>query len=341
MRAVFISLLLGSLYVAAYASVRTAGFVFEDRYVVELQSCCGSLAELTYGAQHGQTPFTFHLVSLALGLAVGAAVWLWLALLGLSPTSAAIGAAVVLLHPLSSEATAYIAAQDELLTTLLVISACVAALMAVRSCGWLVVAVAVAMLAGSGKETGLIACLFVPATLLMRRAWLRAAVSVAALLLIGGVAWGSRVSAIIGWSLSGQSLGYAWYIDPIEWLRWQATSAVRMIGMVPVPRGMSIIFDAEIVPLALQWLSVVWLGLLALAASVIWSRAWRVAVGIGWILACVAPRLVVQTPTSLYNEHQFYLAMPGAALIVASAWDYYSPERRRAHGRSVRRVRFA
>ena len=331
MRHWLIGLVLGSVYLWAYAASFSAGYVYEDRAYVDRQPGLSaapfgprSLTNQSFLLQEEASPLAHHAVNLALNMLVAALVGCWLLSVGRSSNAAWCGVGLILWHPLSTEATAYVAGRGDLIATAIAIAACWAAAVGRRSRASMVVASLLSVLAGAGKDVGLTACALVPATLAVYRCWRRVVASTVAIFVLGLLAWGQHAYNIVHWSIAGTSLGFVWKIDHLVWLRWQATAAVRMIGMVVVPKGMSVVFDVEAVPVSLQWLSVAWLVLLCLVAAWLVRRCAGAAAGLAWILASILPRLFVQTPGSIFNEHQFYFAMPGVALMLASAWDHYA-----------------
>ena len=313
MQPLLLALLVGSVYLWAYTSAFNAGFVYEDRYSVQpataerVDFTVGgprSLTFLTFRAQAGDSPRAHHVVNLALAAGVALLVGIWLRSSGLSAGAAWIGVALMLWHPMSVEATAYVGGRFELVAAFLMMAALCLTNLALKSgpkALTLPLSIAASLAAGLGKESGLAACLFVPATFALRRAWCRFVIAIA---LMGGAAswlWLARLQEIAVWTQSWPMQGAGCpampcALDAAEWLRWQATAAVRMIGMLPVPFGNSVVFDVEIVPIGLQWLSVGWLGALALTALWMIPRSGHAAAGLGMLLAVVVPRLLVPTP---------------------------------------------
>lgn len=333
MRKWLLAFTLGSVYLIAYSSVLSAGFVYEDRYFIDpqfresLSLTVRSLSTASFAIQDGASPSAHHVANLLLHASVAVLVWAWLYLTGFSISASWVGATLILWHPMAVEATAYIAGRPDLIAGFLVMLACCLANLGAVSRAACVGAVMVALLSGTGKDVGLIACLFVPLILMSRRQWWRAAGCTIVLAGAGAALWGEHVLATLRWSIAGNGMGarVIQQVDPVEWIRWQSTAAVRMIGLLPVPIGQNVVFDVELVPVGMQWLSVAWLLLLASVSVWLVQRHGKVAGGIAWMLAVIVPRLIIRTPLSVFNEHQFYLALPGAALIVAAAWEYCAP----------------
>ena len=68
-------------------------------------------------------------------------------------------------------------------------------------------------------------------------------------------------------------------------------------------------------------LSLALLVVLAVAAWRVRTRARWVTFAAGWALVALVPRLVIQTPRSYLNEHQFYLPLLGLLLGCAAGAD--------------------
>lgn len=331
MRHVLIALTLVSIYVWAYSSVFSAELLYEDHHLIngtERRLGPSSLPNISFDLQHNATPLAYHVVNLALHLLVVALVGVWFVTLGLSASASWFGVIVTLLHPLAVEATAYVINRAELISTVLMLIACIVATVGMKRQWFLITSVSaslLALLAGFGKETGLAVVPVVITIIAVKKSLKFALVGTVAIIFafvglwLGHVGWAERaVTTMV--NREGTSLGFVWAIDIADWLRWQATSAVRMIGLIPVPRGQSVVFDVWLVPVSLQWLSVAWLVALAVGAWVLRRSYAMFSLGLAWMLLMIAPRLWVQTPSSIFNEGQFYLAMPGAALIAATLW---------------------
>lgn len=339
MRNALLALLLGSVYLAVYAASMSADVVYEDRHAVvgaavvdvsSVQLGAGrSLTELSKAVQAGQSPAMYHAVNLLLHLCVAAFVGIWLRGLGLSREASWIGAAVVLLHTLSVESAAVIQGRSELIAAFFVMAAlCLANVSGAWAVATVPLAVAAALMAGTGKDTGLLACALVPFSFLFRRRWVSAGACLSLMAVAGLWAWSVRLEQILGITRDfdcGIGLEPACTESALEWFRWQATAAVRLLGILPTATGNSVVFDVEAVPLTVQWMSVAWLAGLACVAVGLARRWGHAAAGLAFMLLVITARLFVPTPGSVFNEHQFYLAMPGAALIVASLWDRFAP----------------
>jgi hypothetical protein len=170
------------------------------------------------------------------------------------------------------------------------------------------VGVAVALAIG-GKETGIVALALVPLTLWVTGQPWRVAAVVGALLAAAGLAWYGP-DAVVNREL------YANQVGALDWFLVQSAAAARLVLLVVLPVGQTPDFDYDAVPFVARVGSVVALGSLGLVAWV--CRADRVLIfGLVWMLVALAPRLLVQTPRSYLNEHQFYVPLLGLLVLVA------------------------
>ncbi len=296
------------LWTWEYASVRTAGLVFEDPLWTE--ACAPSpnpvpmahtlrgvprwLAQESWCWQLGQPLWAFHLVNVLLH---GLISLLFGVLVYQLTENAAIGwslGALFLLHPMAIESAGYAAGRGELIAALGVLVVCVAIL-----AGQWVLALIGLGLGILGKETALVAVMLVP--LLLR--WSR----VVGGLLIAGV--------LAGIFVAGRQLdGLAW-LDQIAWALLQATAAVRLTVLAIVPWGQTPMHDYHV---ALFWQGLAAILIAGLIGVAILWRNRLGALGVSWLLVTLAPRLLVPTPYSVLNEHQFYVPLMGLGLIAAS-----------------------
>lgn len=313
----------------AYTPVRTATFVYEDANAVWQNATVVSGAPIPVNRARwltalshrlvftafGPGPLAPHVVNVALHLANGTLVYA-LAAAFVSPPAALLAAGLFLLHPLQTEAVAYVASRSELLSTLFALLAAWLALDARRWWEQAAVAGCVA-LAVCAKES---AAVIVPLILLMQlaggrtvsRGWVLAVtVPIAAM----------AVSVFLFDFQTASELG------PWRFAATQATALWRYLALL-VPVGQTIDHDFDLVPWLVRWTALGALGAwtaLALLAGLstldgetgrtgrIWSGSSRlrcVAWGTAWVLVALAPRFVMRIPEFL-NEHQMYLPMAG------------------------------
>src|SRR3990167_9994933 len=182
MRYWLIALVLASVYLIVYRTAFSAGYVYEDRAFVETQTITSiagqlslgprSLPRATFAWQADASPAAHHAVNIALNALVAALVWLW-AWKSVRSTGAALAAsALILLHPLAVESTAYVSSPSELIAAVFVMTACCFALTGLTSWSALAWAATIAAVSGIAKETAWLSCLFVAATYVAyRRVW--------------------------------------------------------------------------------------------------------------------------------------------------------------------------
>lgn len=258
---------------------------------------------LTYASRHvdmtlfGIQPWGFHL---------GAVLWHGLNVLILfavawlifPPWGAVLAAGVFAWHPVQIEAVAYVSARADLISTVGVLLALLAA-----SLGSVAGAVVGVVLACLGKEAAIVAGALVP----LWAAWTRAplhlgkyAAVVGGLAIAGVVLMGRDLtewSVVLNPTLAGEQLATIW----------------RLLALIVAPIGQTVDHD---------WQSLRWLGGAALVLSVgltVWSiaegwprRHW-LAFGWLWTLVALSPRLVVPLYEGLH-EHHLYFPMIGWAL---------------------------
>lgn len=319
---------LALLAVLTYTSVFNAGFVYEDLHFLDVAAqvdsfdCCGRIAELSFLAQDGYSPVAYHTANLGVHLLIGLLVGLWLHNLGLSVSASFIGSAVMLLHPLSVEGVAYISGRSDLVVTLFVVMAAWAV-----TKRFYMVMILCSVLAAVSKNSGITALALVLLTAItIRRQVLHAIFAmVVAGIIIVNTQLGEQLISLLSWFFNPS-------LDPQLWFEYQITAVVRIVGMVVSGVGQTPTFDVEQVPQFYRLVSLAWLGSLVVLALVMWRRERLVGAGLLWLLIAVAPRLVMQPPDAFvavpnyFNEGDFYLALPAAALLVALLWDALSGE---------------
>ncbi len=305
-----------------YSGIWTAQLVFEDPTWTEacapspnpkpmpksLRNVPRSLAQASWCWQMQQPAWAVHLVNVLLhglvALAFGCLVY---RITGSETVGWSLGA-LFLLHPVAVESAGYGAGRGELIAGLGVALACLAAV----SGQWLGVLLGIG-LGVLGKETAIVAVMLIPLLLIYQRriaGWLGV---VMAVIVLGGVFWGARQLEPMGWS------------NRLVWAVIQATAFVRLTVLGLLPWGQTPTHDYHVAALwnALAVLLVAGIGYI----SVVWQDRLG-ALGLRWLLVSAAPRLLLPTQYSPFNEHQFYVPLMGLGLIAASL---LHPERRYAH----------
>ena len=316
------------LTLIAYVPVRRAGFVYEDDVYVKPAQRAVTMGEvlaprgltvLSFRANAlaaGMAPRDYHAVNVFLHLLVGLAVYA-LALRLLPVPYALLTCALFLLHPLQTEAVAYVAGRAEILSALGVVTAVWA--MAQPTVTWMHawIAVGALVVAIGGKELGIVAIPLIGLyTVLVRKpAWswrvlgaLAAAVAVAAVLLVP--------------ILSSRILGNT-YLDHIErgrlgYAALQSTAAWNLLRLSVIPIGQSVDHDIETMT-KIGSLGALAAGLVLIAWAWHMRHRWPlVTFGVSWMAICLAPRFVVRI-TEYINEHQAYLPFIGVWFAISAA----------------------
>lgn len=315
--------ILGALLVVYVPHVRHATFVYEDDRALTTGVWAAPLSWVTtIRAGRGltgqswrviRTPSSAHALNLALHalnvLLTGLLFWQirrdrWVAL----------GAASIMaLHPLTIEGVAYATSRAELLAACGAVTALVCVTSGRRA--WIVLMPVALLVSYTGKETGLVAIGLIPLVL-----WLQGARRWAAGLLAGVVAIGAATVAI-AWPTvvrivtQGQMPGTS--IDSLSWGLIQAAAVWRLVILSVWPAWLSPTPDVP-PSLLLGIVSAVFLIALLECAWRARSRAPLFTAGVLWCAIVAAPRFLVRTPLSPFNEHQWYLAMPGVACVLLS-----------------------
>ncbi len=314
MRLAVMIVLLGALS-AEYAPLRQSAFVYED---ATWNSACdrpfaltdrllswrafpraGAFVSWCWQRRTNASVWQFHLVNLILHVTASALLGVLVYQLSGVEIWAWIAASLFLLHPLAIESAGYLAGRGELLAGVGVILACICAL----ESEWTSAAFAI-VIGLLGKETAIVAIALIPLVLLAKHR-MRGTVCAAIL--------GLESVAIIA-----ATVGVHFSLPLNEWAQWalfQATAFVRLSILTIVPWGQTPTHDYA--RIGMGW------KVLSLAAMVgLFADGWRwmkstALLGIGalWMVVASVPRLLVPTPPSPFNEHQFYVPLMGAVLM--------------------------
>lgn len=321
--------LLLTLTAAVYLPSVRAGYVYEDMRdaanvltwpgwgafleqarQAPLRAVTGGLTHLNV-AVFGIQPWALHLGNLLLHL-VNVALFAWLLSRVMPAAGALAGAGVFALHPIQTEAVAYVSARGDLVGTLGVLLALHAA-----TAGSAAAAVCAVVFAVLGKETAAVAWGLVP----LWAVWTGARFPVRPWLLGGAlalplVAWGTRFDASVGLSSVFESLLALW----------------RFLLMLVVPVGFSIEHDWRVWLTLYGPLLTLTLGVTWVAVRVGWERRSVWAFGWLWAVVAFAPRLLVPVYEGPHERHA-YLLMVGWCFC-AGHWlsGVTAPERVVSHG---------
>lgn len=294
-----------------YAGHRTAGFVYED---ARWQDAYGPGRQAPVGvgsrplmrwswwlqAQVAPSPFAFHAVSLGLHVVASALVGALAWRLGCSAAASWVAASVFLLNITQVEAVAYAAGRADILAAIGVLAACVS-LAGPWSWGVLAGGVLGAVVGFAGKESAIAVLALGP---LVARRWRTALVGGGVMAAVVAIAAARRTALADG-----------------AWALVQTTAAYRLAASSVLPVGHTVDYDYDALSIATRLVAAIVMTTLAAAAWRLRHVQPRAAIGGLWVMACVLPRLVMATPTSYLNDHQFYLAVAGVALLAAAFVD--------------------
>jgi len=287
----------------------------------------------SYALDHwfwGYRPFGYHLTNVALHASSVLLLYAWLRRIladtgssGAASLAAFAGAALFAVHPLQSEAVAYVSGRSELMCAVWFIAALLLARGAILSGSRVRTAGAVlcGLLAIASKEIGLVLPFVVLAYDWLLRPGEDAArrkrlwrVFVPAFVLLAGVGV-YRLMAVRGIS-GGTALG------PLLNLFTQAIVVWRYVGLLAWPAGQSIMHGVHRVTSVAD--PIAWVALAGLAAACVAAFRLRtsypvVTLGIVWFFAVLAPSSSVIALREGMAEHRVYLASAGVFIAVASA----------------------
>lgn len=288
---------IAALTVAVYAQTLGFGFVFDDANWVPLRSSALPLSMFPFllasWLGDGQA-WAFHLFVLALHLLNGGLLWT-LARRWLSPTASLAAVSLFWLHPLATEAVAYVSGGREVLLTTYVL---VAALGLLAGGWWVALGLGSFALAVSLKWSALPLLLVVPFIVPAIHNWGR--LVLVSVPLSAAAAWwlvSPALSTLDGQTAFGATLAALW----------------RSLAMVPWPAGLSVEHApaSELTGL-IAIAGTVLAGLLAWQTRPTWY-AWL------WIVGLVLPRgLTADAPLA---ERHLYLPLVAVWLLAGSAFD--------------------
>lgn len=287
-------------------------WVYEDEaWLTASITSSRPLTQATWYLVH--SPQAAHALNVGLHLILCTLVGLLASSLGLSQGASLAAGALLLVHPLTVESVAYAASRAELLAAIGVVVAC---LCAVRDYFWR--SLAVACLAMAAKESAVIVLLVMPLVYWARRMpdWPYCIGAYTIPLFAGLIVIGPSTLANLGEAVG---MRITWH----EWLLLQAAGAFKLLGLAlwPFSGGFTVDHDYDVISQSGRYVALA--GLCGVGLAAILAQAWdrRVAFGLVWALLAILPRLVVQTPRSLFNEHQMLVALIGVILAGVAAWD--------------------
>lgn len=311
---IFAALIIAAGIGYEFQSVRTAGFVYED--ALWMEGCPHPLSSMRnlqtalpmdswcWQLSNGQSVAAFHAVNLGVHLSVALVLGLLVGTLTGSEVAGWIAGALFACHPMVMETAVYLGGRAELFAGLGVV---IAAFGAARRFYLLMAAgILIALLS---KETGFFA---ISAAALVTAARAR-------------LMWrGEVVAALVALSLFAGSLIYQIGRVTIParfvWAGVQAGAAASLSAMAIIPFGLTPSHDFLTLPRFLQAASLFLFLMLPVVAWMLRKERPIFALGLSWVFWSILPRLVVPTPPSPLNEHQFYTPLMGMLLMGAGLW---------------------
>ena len=341
--------LAAALACAAYVNALDNPFVYDDRDTVVANASLADLSNVRFILVYSPfrpvvnasyaldrwlweyRPFGYHLTNVALHAAAVLLLYAWVRRIltdtgsGREANVAAFaGAALFAVHPLQSEAVAYVSGRSELMCAVWFLAALLLARDAIlsgsraRTAG----AILCGLLAIASKEIGLVLPFVVLAyDWLLRpgddaaRRWRLWRVFVPAFILLAGIGAYRLVA------LRGISDGTA--MSPLLNMLTQAIVIWRYVGLLAWPAGQSIMHAVHRVtsiadPLA--WIAFAGLAGVCVAAFRIRRSHPAVALGVLWFFAVLAPSSSVIALREGMAEHRVYLASAGIFIAVSSVF---------------------
>lgn len=324
------------LTIVSYRGIWNADWVYEDSNAVSANPAVLGTApiavdrarwmsalshRLVYQVSTG--PRLSHVVNLGLHLVNGALVF---AIAGafLTPAGALLTAALFLLHPVQTEAVAYVASRSELLATCFALIAFWRSLSADRWFKHAVVWLCVGLAAGAKESAAVVVPLIAVADVFrgkhMSRWW-----------------YACLLAPVLAMAYSVVQFDYLSRSDlnQLQYAATQATAVWRYLGIVFVPIGQSVDHDFDLIPWGIRWLALfgIWsLAMIPLFGAMttfngdtkllgrIWDEmptARLMGFGVTWLLIVMAPRFIMRIPEPL-SEHQLYLGFIGVAFALAA-----------------------
>lgn len=297
-----------ALLMLAYSTLwQPATWVYNDRSLVNPTTITmrRSLEQTTWAMT--STPRSARLLNLLLHSCNVLLVGLLLYRLGVGDRVASIVALAWALHPLHVETVAYAAGRSELLAATGILIAVLAT--AANGRGWGVWALLGIGLGLAAKESAIVVLALIPFVRISLGYRWRLTATACGAAIVAAIVWFGGPEHIINQEI------YSAQITMSEWLLIQSTAAMRLMWLSIVPIRQTIDFDYDLVSHGVRVICVI--ALLAWAGVSWRMRHTLIGIGLVWTIISIAPRLVVQTPRSYLNEHQFYTPSIGLALAIA------------------------
>ncbi len=330
----FVLLLVG----LAYVKVASFGSVYEDAMWLERAAEPWSW-DLLWRPSRFLTMGSYSL-QLALGHSLGAihltnvalhglnTVLIWRLALALGWPYPIMVAAIFALHPMQVETVAYITSRgDALAVTGILLAVWLTVVTRVWTVWRIAMVVGVGALTLLAKESAVALMAVLPlatwcGVIPKRRGWYLPTLGLIVLVLAAGaiqLAYTVHASAdgnVVQW-MALQSV-MVFQLTGLAVLHL-ALAPLALIGMAPT--GLTVDFDPEGTRQLVQLAALVGIQYWVFSAARLRHRSPMGAFALLWIVLAVWPRLVIQTPQSTLNQHQFHAAMIGVSFAVAWGWD--------------------
>jgi tetratricopeptide (TPR) repeat protein len=307
-----------SFELAAYAPALRSSFHFDDFALfadpflaspdgwwrVFRLSQTRPLTYFTFWLHHrlgGDDPFGYHAVNLAVHIAATLIAWAVLRSL-LGPRGGTAAAGVFALHPLQTEAVAYVFARATLLAAFFCLL-CWRDWLAGRrwrACAWF-------LLALLSKEECAAFPFFLLALDWVQKRWRRQMFPALALMCGASAAAGARLLFVAG-RTKGAGVGAVNGITPLQYLLTQPKVICRYLALFLYPAGQN--FDHDIAIFSPR--SGIDLAALALLAGLLCFSVWKLREGGVWVLGgliLLAPSSSLVPLSDLMFEHRMYLPL--------------------------------
>lgn len=302
--------------ILAYSPALWGPPIYEDPVLfqfTDLQRTLGSRGPLTALSMWlTPTPFLAHLGNVGVHLLNGVILYR-IALLLMTPIAAAVATGVFWLHPIQTEAVAYLTGRSELLATCGILLTLWCLLLKAPTLVTMLSVTLAGCVAFAAKEiTALSLVLYLPILAIWQQ---RSLWTVAVPIKL----WTSLALVYINLSMATLFVRNwtAIPLAPLDWIARQCAAAWHLIRLMVLPIGQAIETPAAALP------SLSLIAMLGAGIAVWWApKPYRIA-GL-WLLAGLLPRILIRQPIPIQpeplHEHHLYAVMVGVVLGIGSRW---------------------
>lgn len=277
----------------AYARSRSFGWVYDDIDWLPLWDHPMAWGPMTFAYwpfaladwSGGGLPWSYHGLIVVLHLLNGVLFWFvmrsWL-----SESAALVALALFWLHPMQTQAVAYVTGGREVLLTVYLLLAYVG----LRSDRWLAMSAGVLclVLGATVKPSAAPAVVLVAAAAFIGRGWFVRAVGLAC-----GIVLASAVVSVIWFQVGELTSGW---LERYAAAQTVALALWRYMALVVWPVGFSIVHDWTVIPAAVGVMALIATGG---AAYVVPRLAWL------WIVGLTMPRALIPNAPPLAEQHTY------------------------------------